>query len=100
MTLRSNVDRLVAPILVAGFVVACGGKVLGGTVGPGEDSGTIGATDGGGSQCVDLEVAPADISCASDQDCELVRHAKSSRGIEFRRSGSVARECPVASPLA
>jgi hypothetical protein len=71
VTLRGHLAHLVAPFLMTGFVVACGGKILGGNAGPGNDSGT-GATDGGAG-CVKIEVLPSDLSCGSDSDCELVR---------------------------
>ncbi len=54
-----------------GFVVACGGETRGGNAERGNDSGT-GTTDSGAA-CVDLEIVPSDVSCGSDQDCELVR---------------------------
>ncbi len=57
---------------MTGLAPACGGKTLGGSVKSGEDSGT-GATDGGGSACVDIKVAPSDLSCRSDQDCTFSR---------------------------
>jgi hypothetical protein len=79
VTLGSALAHIAAPLLVTGFVVACGGKTLGGTVGSGDDSGT-GATDGGGVGCVDLEVLPSDLSCGSDSDCELVRTGKVCNG--------------------
>jgi hypothetical protein len=73
VTLRCYGVRIVAPVLLvlAGLVVACDGKTIGGSVGSGEDSRT-GATDSDAG-CVDLEVFPPDLSCGSDQDCELVR---------------------------
>jgi hypothetical protein len=61
--------RIVVSLLMAGLVVACGGKTLGGSAGSGKDSGT-GATDGGAG-CVNLEVIPSDLSCGSNADCEL-----------------------------
>jgi hypothetical protein len=81
VTLCGYPVRIVVPLFMTGLVVACGGKTIVGSVGSGEDSGTVGATDSGigtrategGAGCLDLEVLPADLSCASDQDCELVR---------------------------
>jgi hypothetical protein len=83
MALRAHLARVVATLFVAGLAPACGGKTLGGSGGnaePGDDSGVstdsgigTGATGGSGAGCVDLEVAPSDLSCESDQDCELVR---------------------------
>jgi hypothetical protein len=84
VTLRGYFVCIVVPLLMAGFTPACGGKILGGTVGPEEDSGTGSFGGGGGSGggggggaggagCVDLEVVPSDLSCGSDSDCELVR---------------------------
>ena len=37
------------------------------------DSGVDAGTTDGGSQCIDFEPAPSDLTCGSDQDCELVR---------------------------
>lgn len=80
MTLCGYRVHIVVPLVMAGFAVACGGRTLGESgVEPGGDSGVVtdsgigtGATDGGGAGCVDLEVAPSDLSCGSDSDCELV----------------------------
>jgi hypothetical protein len=72
MTLRGSLIRMVTPLLMMGFAPACGGKILGGTVGSGEASGTISATDGGGASCVDFEILPSDVSCGSDSDCSFV----------------------------
>jgi hypothetical protein len=69
VTLRGYLVRSVVPLLVTGFVVACGGKTVGENAEPGNDSGT-GTTDSGAG-CVDVEIVPSDLSCASDQDCTL-----------------------------
>jgi hypothetical protein len=89
MAFRANLVRVVVPLVLAGFVVACGGRALGESgVAPGDDSGVAtdlgigtGATDSsigtgatdGGAACLDLEVLPSDLTCGSDSDCELVR---------------------------
>jgi hypothetical protein len=56
---------------MAGLVVACGGRTLGGNAEPGNDSGT--RTTDSGAGCVSLEVLVSDLLCGSDQDCALVR---------------------------
>jgi hypothetical protein len=74
VTFRSDLVRIVVPLLMMGFAPACGGKIiLGETVGSGEDSGTIGATDGSGASCNDFEILPSDVTCGSDSECSFVR---------------------------
>jgi len=73
MTVRSLLIRIAAPLGMAGVIVACGGTTFGRSAAPGSDSGgssETGAPDGG-SVCVDIEVTPSDVSCASDSDCTL-----------------------------
>jgi hypothetical protein len=70
---------MVVPLLLAGLVAglapACGGKtLLGGDGDSTSDSGTeIFPSTDGGSTCVDIDVAPSDLACGSDPDCDLVR---------------------------
>jgi hypothetical protein len=73
MTVLSLLIRIAAPLAMAGLVVACGAKTLVGNAAPGGDSGVnaeAGSPDDG-STCVDIEVAPSDVACASDSDCAL-----------------------------
>jgi hypothetical protein len=70
LALRAPLTHIVAALFMAGLAPACGGRTLGGSSGsvePGDDSTVV--TDGG--TCIDIEVAPSDLSCASDQDCTL-----------------------------
>ncbi|MGA3123514.1 MAG: hypothetical protein ABSF69_22320 [Polyangiaceae bacterium] len=44
------------------------------------DSGVDAGTTDGGSKCVDVEPAPTDLTCSSDQDCALVRSGEVCKG--------------------
>jgi hypothetical protein len=80
MSLRARLPHAIAALFIVGLAQACGGKTLEGSRGgiePDDDSGITtgsgvesGTTDGS-AECVDLEVAPSDLSCVSDQDCAL-----------------------------
>jgi hypothetical protein len=70
--------RFLPALFMAGLSAACGGDSVGESAGSGKDSGT-GGTDGG-SACVNIEVVPSDLSCGSDQECELVRTGKVCNG--------------------
>jgi hypothetical protein len=87
MNFRTDFTRIVAALLMAGLPSACGGKAF--TVGaePGEDSGSSTGDSGGwtgtndgGSSCVDVTITPSDVSCGSDQDCDLIRSGEVCNG--------------------
>ena len=65
MSVRGHLAEIAASFLMTGLVGACGAKTLAGNAVPREDSGTS------RSACVDIEVAPSDVSCGSDSDCTL-----------------------------
>lgn len=69
MNFHGYLARIAAPVLIIGLVGACEPKTLASNAEPGQDSGT--SSTEGGSACVDIDVAPADISCGSDSDCVL-----------------------------
>jgi hypothetical protein len=73
MSVRSLLIRIAPHLGMAGLLVACGGTTFGESSAPGSDSGVsseAGAHDDG-SACVDIEVTPSDVSCATDSDCTL-----------------------------
>jgi hypothetical protein len=69
MTVHRYLAWITASLLMTGLVGACEAKTLPLKAEAGQDSGTSSTVVG--SACVDIEVAPADVSCNSDSDCEL-----------------------------
>lgn len=69
MNFHGYLARIAAPALIICLVGGCEPKTLASNAQPGQDSGT--SSTEGGSACVDIDVAPADISCGSDSDCVL-----------------------------
>jgi len=83
MAARMEIARVISALVIVGLTAACGGKTGEGGATKSETSADSGVrtTDSGlgtrtvdsASACAELDVAPSDLSCGTDQDCALVR---------------------------